>query len=60
MGLASDPLAVVDSKLKVFGIENLRIADCGVMPKIVSGNTSSPTMAIGGRCAQIISHEKNC
>jgi choline dehydrogenase len=54
MGLPSDPSAVVDSRLKVLGIRNLRIADCGIMPTIVSGNTSSPTMAIGGRCAELI------
>ena len=57
MGLKTDPLAVVDSRLRVHGIANLRIADCGVMPTIVSGNTSAPTMAIGGMCARMIAED---
>lgn len=57
MGSSTDPMAVVDSKLRVHGISGLRIADCGIMPTIVSGNTSAPTMAIGGICAQILSSE---
>lgn len=57
MGISSDPTAVVDSRLRVFGVANLRIADCGVMPDIVSGNTSSPTMAIGGLCARLLAED---
>lgn len=54
MGLASDPLAVVDSRLRVFGIEGLRVADASVMPTITSGNTNSPTIMIGEKAAAMI------
>jgi choline dehydrogenase len=54
MGLANDPTAVVDSQLRVFGIKNLRIADCSVMPFIVSGNTAAPAMMIGDKCGRMI------
>lgn len=57
MGLKSDPMAVVDSRLRVHGISNLRIADCGIMPTIISGNTSAPTIAIGGMCARMIAED---
>src|SRR4029077_18005912 len=39
MGLPSDPLAVVDERLRVFGLERLRVIDASVMPTITSGNT---------------------
>jgi len=54
MGLASDPGAVVDARLKVFGVEGLRIADASVMPRIPSGNTNSPTMMVAEKAARII------
>ena len=46
MGLASDPLAVVDERLRVFGLDGLRVIDASVMPSITSGNTNAPTMMI--------------
>src|SRR5262249_1220099 len=46
MGLAHDPLAVVDERLRVYGVSGLRVADASVMPRITSGNTGSPTMMI--------------
>ena len=46
MGKASDPMAVVDSRLRVLGVNGLRIADASVMPTITSGNTNSPTLMI--------------
>ena len=52
MGRADDPLAVVDSRLRVHGLAGLRIADASVMPRITSGNTNSPTLMIAERAAQ--------
>lgn len=54
MGPASDPLAVVDARLKVHGVAGLRIADAGIMPTITSGNTNSPTLMIAERAAEWI------
>ncbi|MBT9598538.1 MAG: GMC family oxidoreductase N-terminal domain-containing protein [Vitreoscilla sp.] len=51
MGPADDPLAVVDSQLRVRGVAGLRIADASVMPTITSGNTNSPTLMIAERAA---------
>lgn len=55
MGL--DPLAVVDGSLKVYGIENLRVADASIMPRITSGNTMAPCVVIGERAAEEIKSE---
>jgi len=46
MGLSSDPLAVVDERLRVFGLKALRVVDASVMPTITSGNTNTPTIMI--------------
>ncbi|MFN3521174.1 MAG: GMC family oxidoreductase [Phenylobacterium sp.] len=54
MGLADDPLAVVDARLRVRGVEGLRIADASVMPTITSGNTNSPTMMIAEKAARMM------
>ncbi|MFT7724662.1 MAG: GMC family oxidoreductase N-terminal domain-containing protein [Roseateles sp.] len=51
MGRADDPLAVVDSRLRVRGVAGLRVADAGVMPTITSGNTNSPTLMIAEKAA---------
>ncbi len=54
MGLASDPLTVVDERLCVAGIERLRVVDASVMPAITSGNTNAPTMMIAEKGAALI------
>ena len=54
MGVADDPMAVVNERLQVRGIAGLRIADASVMPRITSGNTNSPTMMIAEKAAQMI------
>jgi choline dehydrogenase len=50
--MGQDEMSVVDGKLKVRGIEGLRIADGSVMPAITTGNTMAPCVIIGERCAE--------
>ncbi|MHC2436795.1 GMC family oxidoreductase [Bradyrhizobium sp. USDA 4451] len=54
MGLASDPMAVVDERLRFYGLHGLRIADASVMPTITSGNTNTPTAMIAEKAAAMI------
>lgn len=54
MGAEDDPMAVVDNRLRVLGVQGLRIADASVMPTITSGNTNSPTLMIAERAAEWI------
>ncbi|WP_299684070.1 choline dehydrogenase [uncultured Tateyamaria sp.] len=52
--MGSDKGAVVDERLRVHGIEGLRIADCSIMPEIVSGNTNAPAIMIGEKASDLI------
>lgn len=52
--MGSDSIAVVDSSLKVHGIENLRVIDGSIMPTLVSGNTNAPIIAISEKGANLI------
>jgi len=54
MGRINDPAAVVDSHLRVIGVDRLRVVDASVMPTITSGNTNSPTVMIAEKCARWI------
>ena len=49
-----DEMSVVDPELRVYGIDNLRVADASIMPNITSGNTNAPSIMIGWKCAEMI------
>ncbi len=57
--MGRDPMSVVDHKLKVYGIEKLRIADVSIMPNITTGNTMAPCVVIGERASDMIKAEHN-
>jgi len=54
MGADNDKGAVLDSRLRVRGIDGLRVADASAMPRITSGNTNSPTMMIAEKAARMM------
>jgi choline dehydrogenase-like flavoprotein len=54
MGVAGDPMAVVDERLRCYGISGLRVADASVMPTITSGNTNTPTAMIAEKGAAMM------
>lgn len=58
MGLPSDPMAVVDARLRVIGLTGLRVIDASVMPTITSGNTNTPTIMIADRGARMIAEDR--
>ena len=52
--MGRDPMAVVDERLRVHGIDGLRVADASIMPVITSGNTNAPAIMIGEKASDMI------
>jgi choline dehydrogenase len=55
--MGRDAMSVVDGNLKVYGVDNLRIADGSIMPRVTTGNTMAPCVIIGERAAEIIRNQ---
>jgi choline dehydrogenase len=52
--MGRDPMSVVDGSLRVYGVENLRIADGSIMPRVTTGNTMAPCVVIGERAGEML------
>ncbi|MEM7463534.1 MAG: GMC family oxidoreductase N-terminal domain-containing protein [Pseudomonadota bacterium] len=54
MGADGDPMAVLDARMRVRGVEGLRVCDMSAVPNINAGNTNAPAMMLGDRCADLV------
>ena len=50
--------AVVDARLRVHGVERLRVADASIMPTIINANTNNPCIMIGEKCADLLLEDR--
>jgi len=55
--MGRDAMSVVDGKLKVYGVDGLRIADASILPRVTTGNTMAPCVVIGERAAEFLRNE---
>jgi choline dehydrogenase len=55
--MGRDEMSVVDGRLRVYGIDNLRIADGSILPRVTTGNTMAPCVIIGEKAAKFIKSE---
>jgi choline dehydrogenase len=52
--MGTGPDAVVDPRLRVYGVQGLRVADASIMPQVIAGNTNAPSIMIGEKCAAMV------
>ena len=52
--MGRDPMSVVDGRLRVYGVEGLRVADASIMPRVTTGNTMAPCVVIGEQAATFL------
>ena len=52
--MGQDELSVVDERLRIHGLQGIRVADCSIMPAVISGNTNAPAIMIGEKCAAMM------
>ena len=54
MGLADDPMAVVDPQMRVYGVDGLRVVDASVMPDLIGGNINAPIVMMAEKAADYV------